>query len=114
MDSAPPKPKVYRLRELPIHVDRLAAAELLSEALGDIAPSDIRIFSLATARHAERPATKTATLMFDKIPVLVRSPGNKEQWIVRIAGLRDSIILDTHFLGITQLNEVSDDEHRFE
>ena len=114
MESALPKPKVYRLRELPIQVDRLAATELLSEALGDIAPSDIRIFSLATACHAERPATKTATLMFDKTPALVGSPGNKEQWSLCITGLRDNIILDTHFLGITKLNEVSDDEHRFE
>ncbi len=82
------KPKTYRLREVPYRLDRLGIAELLSHTLGDVATSEIRILSLATARHAERQATKTATLVFKKLPSLVMSREGKNQWgsSCRIAG----------------------------
>ena len=108
------KPKTYRLREIPSHVDRLGTIKLLSKALGDVTPSDIDVFSLALTRHAERPATKTATLMFNKLPSLVTATGDKAAWTIPVHGLQRPLILDTHFLGITQLHDVPDDQHEFE
>src|SRR5947207_15195483 len=108
-------PKVYRLRQLPEHLDRLGTAELLSKALGDISSRDVQIFSLATSVDPwERPPTRTATLMFNTLPALLETEKGKTEWKIKVGGLRDNLILDIHFLGFTPLNNISPPYHNVE
>ncbi|KAI0891157.1 hypothetical protein F4806DRAFT_506984 [Annulohypoxylon nitens] len=106
------KLKVYRLRGCPGHLDRLGAAELLSRELGDIAPTDIAIRSLATNLDpwAKTP-TKVGTLMFYRTPVLIRERDKEKEWKLSVMGFEDDLILDIHFLGMTPFNDVQSDKH---
>lgn len=115
MDSDSLKFKVYRLRGCPGHLDRLGAAELLSRELGDIAPTDIAIKSLATNLDpwAITP-TKVGTLMFHKTPTLIGEQDKKKEWKLSVVGFEDDLILDIHFWGMTPLNDVQPEKHEFE
>ncbi|KAI1451810.1 hypothetical protein F4805DRAFT_463413 [Annulohypoxylon moriforme] len=115
MSSSSPKPKVYRLRGCPIHLDKSRTAELLSRELGDVAPTDIVIQSLATNLDPwARPPTKVGTLMFRKLPALVREENGNDEWILPVVGLEKVLILDTHFMGMTPLNEVEHEKWIFD
>ncbi|KAI1211597.1 uncharacterized protein F4807DRAFT_450786 [Annulohypoxylon truncatum] len=100
---------VFRLRQLPSHIDKLATVMLLSKALG-IKASAIWIFSLASSvdpwlQH------KVATLMFDGDSGIQqvlegRRPGVTKQgdeWVIEADNLGDNWILDSHFRGLTAL-----------
>ncbi|KAI1140023.1 hypothetical protein F5Y05DRAFT_411088 [Hypoxylon sp. FL0543] len=114
MASSPPKPKVYRLRGCPAHLDRLGATELLSQALGDVTPPDIRIQSLATSLDPwARPPTKVGTLMFLRQPALIEMQGGNGEWRFPVTGLEKPLVLDDHFLGMTPLNDVEREKHEF-
>ncbi|KAI1443597.1 hypothetical protein F5Y02DRAFT_392884 [Annulohypoxylon stygium] len=115
MDSDSLKFKVYRLRGCPGHLDRLGAAELLSRELGDIAPTDIAIKSLATNLDpwAITP-TKVGTLMFHKTPTLIGEQDKKKEWKLSVVGFEDDLILDIHFWGMTPLNDVQPEKHEFD
>ncbi|KAI1407119.1 hypothetical protein F5Y13DRAFT_175692 [Hypoxylon sp. FL1857] len=114
MASNPSKPKVYRLRGCPIHLDRLGATELLSGVLGDVRPHDIRIQSLATSLDPwARSPTKVGTLMFRKQPALVETRIGKSEWTFPVVGLEKPLVLDDHFLGMTPLNDVERERHEF-
>lgn len=109
------KPRVFRLRRIPEHIDRLGAVDLLSKALGDVRPEDIRISSLANAANPwEQPPTRTATLTFLTAPALVLSPNHKEKWTLPVPGLKASLLLDSHFFGLTPLNDVVESKHEYE
>jgi hypothetical protein len=59
--------RVYRLQNLPHHVDRLSATELLARAIDDehVTANDIKMSSLADAiDQVQRWPTKVATVMF--------------------------------------------------
>ncbi|KAI0106570.1 hypothetical protein F4776DRAFT_645778 [Hypoxylon sp. NC0597] len=115
MASSSLKPRVYRLRGCPAHLDRLGATELLSRALGDVAPPDIRIQSLAISLDRwARPPTKIGTLVFLKQPALVKTQKENGEWSIPIAGFEKPLVLDTHFLGMTPLNDVEREEHKFD
>ncbi|KAI1371116.1 hypothetical protein F4677DRAFT_450684 [Hypoxylon crocopeplum] len=115
MASNPPKPKVYRLRGCPAHLDRLGATELLSRALGDVSPVDIRIQSLATTLDPRtRPPTKVATLMFRRLPALIEARQGDDEWKIPVDALEKPLLLDTHFLGMTPLNDVEREKHEFD
>ncbi|KAI0383402.1 hypothetical protein F5Y04DRAFT_251219 [Hypomontagnella monticulosa] len=115
MMSTRPKPKVYRLRGCPAHLDRLAVVELLSRALGDISPNDIKIRSLATNTDPRiRPPTKVGTLTFIKLPSLILSHEGVSEWKLRVDGLENHLILDSHFLGVTVLNDIEKVNHEFD
>ena len=104
----------YRLRGCPATADEAALRGGLAQALGDVRPEDIYIQSLATAIGSwERSPTKTATLRFAKLPSVVGIQTTKE-WKIEGHGLHGTLILDTHFLGLTPLNETQAHEHRFE
>ncbi|KAI1376505.1 hypothetical protein F4677DRAFT_459687 [Hypoxylon crocopeplum] len=80
--ALPDKIKVYRLRNLPGHVDRQSAAELFSACIDDASPQDIRISSLAyTVDPWARPPTKIATLTFEKVS------GDHQYDCIAISGL---------------------------
>ncbi|OIW26426.1 hypothetical protein CONLIGDRAFT_472512 [Coniochaeta ligniaria NRRL 30616] len=114
--------KVYRLRNLPSHVDRLEAAELFASAFHDfnLTAADLHIFSLASRIQDHdwvlRP-TKVATLMFRKYSEALASsydghghPENTE-WKRRPAGFSEPLILEAHFGGLTPLNDVDPSQH---
>ncbi len=107
------KAKTYRLREIPAGLDRLDVAELLSKTFSDTG-TKVDVISLTTMHHAEQPATKTATLMFDNLPSIVAANPGQGHWMINDVGLKQSLVLDTEFFGITLLNEVSDEKHQFE
>ncbi|KAI0881327.1 uncharacterized protein GGS22DRAFT_172943 [Annulohypoxylon maeteangense] len=103
------KPKVFRLRHLPGDVNKSQALIYLSIGLGSIPVDNIQIYSLATSLSPWRP-TKTATLMFDPLPVpLLQGDPSEDEWQIRVNGLKEPLILDTHFRGLTPLREPTPD-----
>lgn len=111
---------VFRLRKCPDTVDAPTVTRLLSDALGDVALEDINIQSLATD-YGICTTTKTATLMFRKLPRLVTEQPEKTQWRISVAHSQgdasicpEDLVLDTHFQGFTPLNDVEPDKHDFE
>ncbi|KAI1412373.1 hypothetical protein F5Y13DRAFT_200005 [Hypoxylon sp. FL1857] len=109
------KEKVYRLRNLPLHVDRQSAAELLATCVDDLAPHQIRISSLANDVDPwARPPTKTATLTFHETRAASRFNSGPGEWDFPVPGLSKPLILDSHFRGLTSLNEVSATEHQYD
>ncbi|KAK5992042.1 hypothetical protein PT974_05438 [Cladobotryum mycophilum] len=115
MSQSQPKPKVYRVRNLPIHVDRLLTRELLSQALPDLALRDIRIFSVAkVVDRWERQPTRTATVTFCRTPRVIEKKPRSLEWTVQLPGLPRPLIIDTHFLGMTPLNDVTEADHVYD
>ncbi|KAI1655243.1 hypothetical protein F4813DRAFT_368207 [Daldinia decipiens] len=109
------KTKVYRLRNLPGHVDRQSAAELVSAFIEGALPQDIRISSLAYAVDPwERPPTKTATLTFEKGDPTSLFNSNNGEWIFMNPALAKPLILDSHFRGLTPLNEIAPENHQYD
>ncbi|RWA11742.1 hypothetical protein EKO27_g3362 [Xylaria grammica] len=109
------KQKTFRLRCCPADADTDRCVELLSTAFADIEPEGIRIRSLAANLDPwERPPTKVATLTFRITPILLREPSGRSEWILPVAGLKEPLILDSHFLGLTPLNDVQDETHEFD
>lgn len=115
MSPSVSKPKVYRLRGCPAHLDMLGATKLLSQTLGDIGSDDIQIQSLATDLSPwARPPTKVATLVFRKLPALIEARNDNDEWRVPVIALEKPLLLDTHFLGMTPLNDVEGEKHEFD
>ncbi len=104
----------FRLRRCPDTADEAALCRWLSRAFGDVTPNDIRIQSLATTLDpwGKKPV-KTATLNFAKLPSAIESHIKKGEWKVEVDG-SPPLILDTHFLGMTPLNDVEAQRHDFE
>ncbi|KAF7529190.1 hypothetical protein G7054_g9937 [Neopestalotiopsis clavispora] len=101
---------VYRLRQLPEDADRLEAVQLFSKALG-IESSAIHVWSLAHSTDPWVPS-KIATLQFSETvevqEVLMRNAkGNisksGDDWKIQVENLKDSLVLDSHFRGLTPL-----------
>ncbi|OTB15867.1 hypothetical protein K445DRAFT_11496 [Daldinia sp. EC12] len=109
------KGKVYRLRNLPKHVDRQSAAELLSKHIDEALPQDIRISSLVSVIDSRvRVPTKTATLTFEKKDLITRFKSNNCEWTFKDPALESPLILDSHFSGLTPLNEVAPELHQYD
>ncbi|KAI1394448.1 uncharacterized protein F4822DRAFT_424925 [Hypoxylon trugodes] len=109
------KPKVYRLRGCPDNLNKRGLAELLSLAFGDVTPTDIQIQSLATSLDPwTRPPTKVGTLMFHRLPVLIEAHIDNNEWKIPTNGPEKSLLLDSHFLGMTPLNDVEKGEHEID
>lgn len=113
-----PTNKVFRLSRCPAAADETTLATLLSNALGDVGPTDIRVQSLARS-HGLDGTSNTATLMFKKMPFLLRDWPHRTSWRIDLndaAPLRDdelrgeTLVLDTHFEGFTPLNDAKDDD----
>lgn len=101
---------VFRLRGLPNTVDTMDdVARLVNESLGDIPADRIRVFSLATTLNSwENPPSKVATIMFATAPSVVRDGFGEDEWYIPARNLHSNsdLILDTHFMGMTPLNDV--------
>jgi len=102
--------KVFRLRRIPNHLDRLDVAELLSGFLADGSPQDITVASLAPSCDIWSLAeSKTATLTFSKFPSVVRLSSHAKEWVLLLAGLVRPMVLDHAYFGLTPLNTPSGD-----
>ncbi|KAI9166340.1 Protein SERAC1 [Paramyrothecium foliicola] len=118
------KAKVYRLRNIPTYADRLAATQLLATAINDssITANDIQISSLAPIVESwKRWQTKVATLTFTTTPALLldgvpasRLIDEPAEWRFYIPGSPEPLLLDTHFHGLTVLNEVRSIDHQYD
>ncbi|KAJ2988150.1 hypothetical protein NUW58_g4128 [Xylaria curta] len=105
----------FRLRGLPHSVKTLEnVANLVSKNLGDISAHHVRVFSLATElSFGDSSVSKVATLMFAAIPSLVQDYKSKEQWEIPTQGAEPGhrLVMDTHFEGMTTLNDVDHLSH---
>ncbi|KAJ0108485.1 hypothetical protein J7T55_002089 [Diaporthe amygdali] len=109
------KPRVFRVRNLPAHVDRLSAVELLCQSINGITAQDVRLSSLAYDVDVwSWLRTKTATITLRMIPPVLTSILNDGECTIAVPGLAKPLIIDHHFQGITPLNHVPDDEHKYE
>lgn len=101
--------KVFRLRQIPPDIDRLDVVKLLAGALG-IEASAINICSLVGDVNIWK-RTQTATLTLN--PIALKSdlertlPLTTDEWNLKAENIQSSLILDTHFRGLTPLNEPS-------
>lgn len=104
--------KVFRLRDLPDHVDRQDAAGILSRALG-VDSSAIQIISLAISVDP-LVSSKVATLVFNDIvqarsilegdvqPNVKKQGDRGDEWVIEV-NPHDRLVMDTHFRGFTPL-----------
>ncbi|KAH8586238.1 hypothetical protein B0O99DRAFT_644911 [Bisporella sp. PMI_857] len=108
---------VFRVRGIPYDVKTFKdTALLLCPGMGDVPIDDIQVYSLATALLPwENPRSKVATVMFRTLPSLTHNSDGKDQWRIPVEGRHDvdSLTLDTHFKGMTPLNDV-DSIHLFD
>lgn len=102
---------VFRLRGLPNTVTNLDdVASLLCERLDEIPIHHIHVCSLAsTLNIREDPKSKVATVMFETAPSVVQDNLGEDQWSIPHTDF--DLILDTHFLGMTPLNDVQPIKH---
>lgn len=107
---------VFRLRGIPNDVvSDTEAAKLFSDASG--LPLDtILIYSLAKTSNIWEPPTKVATLQLKSVPSCIQQNSEGDQWQIPIPGgsHRNVLLLDTHFKGMTALNDVDPAKHRAE
>ena len=104
----------FRLRGCAASVDEAALCDALGRAFGDVSSDDIHIRSLATDfGPRETPPTKTATLTFAKLPSAIEAQIEQGQWEIKDPGLNGTLILDTHFIGLTPLNDVKAQKHEY-
>lgn len=103
---------VLRLRYIPGHLDRLEVVKLLSKSLKNVEEGDITIFSLALEVNTlSQMPKKVATLAFNSLPVPISSSLQAGDVRIEVPGLAMPLILDSHFRGITPLNEIPDHTH---
>lgn len=107
--------KVYRLRGIPAHMDRLSVARMISDFLPDGGMEDVTVASLAlSCEYWVRNPTKTATLTFRKLPEAVLAAPLSSEWQLPVLTLPKPLILDDTFYGLTPLNEVAESQHKYE
>lgn len=118
---------VFRVCGLPNSVQTPDdVASLLSTVLGDLPSDQIHVYSLATALDCDRnedypPSkdyhpSKVATVMLSRSSSLFDDGRDKNEWSSRLnrtSGLED-ITFDTHFMGMTPLNDVDPVRHSSE
>ncbi|VUC32091.1 unnamed protein product [Clonostachys rosea] len=111
--SSSSKAKVYRLRNIPAHFDRLLAVEWLARTFGDVSQSDVQIHSLALSVDTwSTSPTKTATVTFGRMPFMLGSIDNTRECVIQIPELARPLIVDDHFQGMTPLNSVAKEAHQ--
>ncbi|KAI8631124.1 hypothetical protein F5Y19DRAFT_473523 [Xylariaceae sp. FL1651] len=109
---------VFRLRGLPHIVETLeGVASLVEEGFCDASAHGIRVFSLATSLSFwEIPPTKVATIMFAAAPSIIQNNYDSREWTIPVQsrGFTYNLILDTHFMGMTPLNDVKPLSHQYD
>ncbi|VUC24512.1 unnamed protein product [Clonostachys rosea] len=105
--------RVFRLRGLPNRVgDRSEVSQLLSQVMG-IPEERVKVCSLAkTCNKWESVPSKVATIRLETTPDCLSSASHLDQWEFPLAEQPDQrLILDTHFQGLTTLNDVKEEDH---
>ncbi|KAJ8132836.1 hypothetical protein O1611_g785 [Lasiodiplodia mahajangana] len=109
---------VFRVRGLPHTIKTIDdVANLVAKTLGDISAHDIRVFSLATnLGFGDNSPSRVATLMFDTGPSITRDSQSKNEWEIPIGPPEPGhcLILDTHFKGMTPMNDVKHLSHKYD
>ena len=104
---------VFRVRRLPNRTQNHEdVSKLLAKRLGDIRSDSIHVFSLATSLNSSgKPPSKVATVMFASLPRLVQEANTHDEWLIPFNGFDECLLLDTHFMGMTPLNDVDAGRH---
>ncbi|KAI0971965.1 hypothetical protein F4678DRAFT_430685 [Xylaria arbuscula] len=109
---------VFRLRGLPPSIKTLDdVASLMSTSLGDVPAHSVRVFSLATnLSYGDNSPSKVATVMFSTIPSLVHDSKSRDTWEIPIqtSEAMHYLLLDTHFEGMTAMNDVDYLSHKYD
>lgn len=105
------------MRQIPHFFTEQRLAKLLKNLLVyDGTTDQIRTRSLASSVDShQRPPTKVATICFDGKRPTALSEG-KDEWVFdkETYHLEEDVVVDTHFLGFTVLNDVKEDEYEIE
>lgn len=105
--------RTFRVRNIPNHIKEQDAARFIKDILIYEGPTeDICVYSLASDLESyERPPTKVATVNFTDRPLVLCA--DKKEWSFSKGRLHLShdVIVDTHFLGSTVLNDVAAHSH---
>ncbi|CAM1507577.1 Fc.00g072180.m01.CDS01 [Cosmosporella sp. VM-42] len=105
--------KVYRLRWIPEHLDRLGVADLIGTFLPEGSSRGVTIASLAlSCDFWSVSPSKTATLTFSELPEIVRAKPLAREWRLPSPGLPRDMVLDDSFFGLTPLNDVLTEQHQ--
>lgn len=108
---------VFRLRKLPSRIcSPNEVAGLLSAAL-HLSAHQVIVYSLAkTLDKWEEQPSRVATLQLKAVPICLQNAMDDDEWAITLEGypLWDVLILDTHFKGMTALNDVDPARHRAE
>ena len=108
--------RTFRVRQIPAYLKHRDLPRLLHKFLSYHGTLDqITVYSLAPSIESyERPPTLVATVGFRICPsALVEG---EDEWVLpkEETFLQHNIIIDTHFLGFTVLNNVAEKEHETE
>ncbi|KAK1751162.1 hypothetical protein QBC47DRAFT_392355 [Echria macrotheca] len=104
----------FRLRKIPGHLTTTAEVTSLLSAFTGLPKSQIVAFSVATACDALRdPPTKVATVRFLASPDSIKrkTPVREGEWRLTRSSGAGELLLDSHFEGLTPLNDVATSEH---
>ncbi|OJD32091.1 kinesin light chain p46822 [Diplodia corticola] len=105
----------YRVRQLPLEIDKAGVSTLLQRCLqaGGSLP-EVHVYSLARSLASLYTSrTKTATVTIKPLPPHLQGREGWSFW-TDYQGARYNIIIDLDFLDFTVLNDVRDEEHAFD
>lgn len=112
---APIESKIYRLRGIPEHLDRLGVAQLISTFISDGDERDVNVASVALSCEIWAVTRyKVATLSFKKLPDAVTKNPTAREWSLPVLALPRPLVLDDTFLGLSPLNDVSEHRHAYD
>lgn len=107
--------KIYRLRGIPEHLDRLGVAQLISTFISDGDVRDVNVASVALSCEIWAVTRyKVATLSFKKLPDAVSKNPAAREWSLPVLALPRPLVLDDTFLGLSPLNDVPEHRHAYE
>ena len=110
--------KVFRVRNLPAQLEgNAASAVFITDLIDGLTPEDIGVWSLASEKvfiPGERQPRKVATVTFKTDPRLKSDQPEPSEWQLQDPNLQEAVIVDTHFRGITPLNDVDSNDYEYE
>lgn len=105
----------FRLRRIPHDVTTTNLPGIIQDYFHNVTiPLHVQVRSLAPSPDDwDTPSTQTATVEFINPPLDLQDK-SKTEWILTAQDTRGDLLLDTHFLGFTQLNDVDSDKYEAE
>ncbi len=106
------KRSVFRLSGIPFRCSTHRQVQALVAKSVEISNEGVKVYSLATTLNPwEMPQTRVATLMFLDIPGFLEQESGSKQWLLTLREDDNPMVLDTHFQGLTPLNDVNEGDH---